>query len=87
MDQELLRIMEFAVGGADMAEYLPLLEEELAYRRTIGSGARGAWIGDVDAMNNDSPIDLVTGAFSYSGRIASTRAGSRPSPIGRTSTR
>ena len=31
-DEELLRIMEFAVGGADMASYLPLLEEELAYR-------------------------------------------------------
>jgi 4-hydroxyacetophenone monooxygenase len=31
-DAELLRIMEYAVGGADMAEYLPLLEEELAYR-------------------------------------------------------
>jgi 4-hydroxyacetophenone monooxygenase len=30
---ELLQIMEFAVGGgADMAEYLPLLEEELAIR-------------------------------------------------------
>src|SRR5829696_2276131 len=31
-DEDLLRIMEFAVGGADMAAYLPLLEEELAYR-------------------------------------------------------
>src|SRR3954447_3126577 len=31
-DDVLLRIMEFAVGGADMAAYLPLLEEELAYR-------------------------------------------------------
>jgi 4-hydroxyacetophenone monooxygenase len=31
-DAQLLQIMEFAVGGADMAEYLPLLEEELAYR-------------------------------------------------------
>ena len=26
------QIMEFAVGGADMAAYLPLLEEELAFR-------------------------------------------------------
>ena len=26
------RIMEYAVGGAEMAAYLPLLEEELAYR-------------------------------------------------------
>ena len=31
-DDILLRIMEFSVGGAAMAEYLPLLEEELAYR-------------------------------------------------------
>ena len=31
-DDVLLRIMEYAVGGADMAAYLPLLEEELAYR-------------------------------------------------------
>ena len=26
------RIMEYAVGGTEMAAYLPLLEEELAYR-------------------------------------------------------
>jgi 4-hydroxyacetophenone monooxygenase len=31
-DAELLRIMEYAVGGAAMDDYLPLLEEELAYR-------------------------------------------------------
>jgi 4-hydroxyacetophenone monooxygenase len=31
-DEQLLRIMEYAVGGADMAAYLPLLEEELAFR-------------------------------------------------------
>jgi 4-hydroxyacetophenone monooxygenase len=31
-DDVLLRILEHAVGGAEMAEYLPLLEEELAYR-------------------------------------------------------
>ncbi len=31
-DENLLRIMEFAVGGANMKPYLPLLEEELAYR-------------------------------------------------------
>jgi len=31
-DADLLRIMEFAVGGAEMPDYLPLLEEELAYR-------------------------------------------------------
>src|SRR5690348_13304556 len=31
-DDVLLRIMEATVGGADMDAYLPLLEEELAYR-------------------------------------------------------
>jgi 4-hydroxyacetophenone monooxygenase len=31
-DDDLLRIMEASVGGADMDAYLPLLEEELAYR-------------------------------------------------------
>ena len=31
-DDEVLRIMEFAVGGSGMAPYLPLLEEELAHR-------------------------------------------------------
>ena len=31
-DHDVLRIMEFAVGGGDMAPYLPLLEEELAHR-------------------------------------------------------
>ena len=32
-DDVLLRIMEYAVGGAEMAAYLPLLEEELALPR------------------------------------------------------
>ncbi|GAC1314477.1 MAG: NAD(P)/FAD-dependent oxidoreductase [Acidimicrobiales bacterium] len=31
-DEELLEIMEFAVGGEEMADYLGLLEEELAFR-------------------------------------------------------
>jgi 4-hydroxyacetophenone monooxygenase len=31
-DEQLLEIMRYTVGGADMAAYLPLLEEELAYR-------------------------------------------------------
>jgi 4-hydroxyacetophenone monooxygenase len=31
-DDVLLKIMQYAVGGGDMAAYLPLLEEELAYR-------------------------------------------------------
>jgi 4-hydroxyacetophenone monooxygenase len=33
LDQDVLRIMEYAVGGgAEMADYLPLLEEELGHR-------------------------------------------------------
>jgi 4-hydroxyacetophenone monooxygenase len=31
-DEDVLRIMEFAVGGSDMGSYLPLVEEELAHR-------------------------------------------------------
>jgi len=31
-DADLLRIMEYAVGGSEMEPYLPLLEEELAHR-------------------------------------------------------
>jgi len=31
-EEDVQRIMEFAVGGADMAAYIPLLEEELAHR-------------------------------------------------------
>src|SRR5207344_1430105 len=31
-DGQLLQILEFTVGGGEMAPYLPLLEEELAYR-------------------------------------------------------
>ena len=31
-EDEMLQIMEFAVGGTNMADYLPLLEEELAAR-------------------------------------------------------
>ena len=31
-ERDVLRIMEFAVGGGDMASYLPLLEEELAHQ-------------------------------------------------------
>jgi 4-hydroxyacetophenone monooxygenase len=37
-DEDVLKIMEFAVGGSDMGEYLPLLEEELGHR---GEDRRG----------------------------------------------
>ena len=37
-EADVQRIMEFAVGGADMAAYIPLLEEELAHR---GEDRRG----------------------------------------------
>jgi 4-hydroxyacetophenone monooxygenase len=40
-DRDLARIMEFCVGGADMADYVPLLSEELAL---LGQDRRGpAW--------------------------------------------
>ncbi|MEZ5215914.1 MAG: hypothetical protein R2715_04775 [Ilumatobacteraceae bacterium] len=42
-DDELLRIMEFAVGGAEMRAYLPLLEEELAYRGRTAGRRIGTW--------------------------------------------
>ena len=37
-DAALLQILEYTVGGVPMGEYLPLLEEELAYR---GEDRRG----------------------------------------------
>ena len=51
--------MEFAVGGAEMAEYLPLLEEELAYR---GEDRRAPdWRKDELAPDVDFDV-LIIGA-------------------------
>jgi 4-hydroxyacetophenone monooxygenase len=66
----LLQIMEFAVGGgADMASYLPLLEEELAVR---GEDRRApAWHKDEIAPNVDFEV-LIVGA-GMSGLLAAHR--------------
>jgi 4-hydroxyacetophenone monooxygenase len=68
-DEDVLRIMEFAVGGAEMADYLPLLEEELAHR---GEDRRApAWHKDDVAPGADFRV-LVIGA-GESGLLAGYR--------------
>lgn len=68
-DATLLSIMEFAVGGAEMAPYLPLLEEELAYR---GEDRRAPqWRVDDVAPGTDFEV-LVIGA-GMSGILAAHR--------------
>ena len=66
---ELRRIMEFAVGGADMAEYLPLLEEELALR---GDDRRGPAWHKADVAP-DSPFRVVVIGAGMSGLLAAHR--------------
>ena len=61
-DDLLLRIMEFAVGGAEMAEYLPLLEEELAYR---GEDRRApGWQKDEVAPDVDFRVAVIGAGMS-----------------------
>lgn len=68
-DEHVLRIMEYAVGGADMAAYLPLLEEELAHR---GEDRRApTWRKDDIAPDVDFRV-IVIGA-GMSGLLASHR--------------
>ena len=68
-DDDLLRILEYAVGGGEMADYLPLLEEELAYR---GEDRRApAWHKDDLAPDVDFRV-LVIGA-GMSGLLAAHR--------------
>ena len=68
-DAQLLRIMEFAVGGAEMAEYLPLLEEELSFR---GEDRRApTWTKDDVAP--DVAFQVVVIGAGMSGLLAAHR--------------
>jgi 4-hydroxyacetophenone monooxygenase len=61
-DAVLQRIMEYAVGGADMGAYLPLLEEELAYR---GEDRRApGWQKDNVAPGVDFRVVIVGSGMS-----------------------
>ncbi len=68
-DADVLRIMSHAVGGFDVADYLPLLEEELSHR---GEDRRGpTWHKDDVAPDADFRV-LVVGA-GMSGLLAGHR--------------
>ncbi|HET6771755.1 MAG TPA: NAD(P)/FAD-dependent oxidoreductase [Acidimicrobiales bacterium] len=68
-DDDVLRIMAYAVGGGEMADYLPLLEEELAHR---GEDRRApTWHKDDVAPDVDFRV-LVIGA-GESGLLAGHR--------------
>ena len=68
-DEQLLEIMSYAVGGAEMRPYLPLLEEELAYR---GEDRRApGWRKDEIAPDVDFRV-LIVGA-GMSGLLAAHR--------------
>jgi 4-hydroxyacetophenone monooxygenase len=70
-DEDLLRIMEFAVGGVDMAAYLPLLEEELAYR---GEDRRAPdWHKDDVAPDTTFTVAIIGAGMS--GLLAAHRLG------------
>jgi 4-hydroxyacetophenone monooxygenase len=61
-DDDLLQIMEFAVGGTEMAAYLPLLEEELAYR---GEDRRGpGWTKAEIAPDVDFTVAIIGAGMS-----------------------
>jgi 4-hydroxyacetophenone monooxygenase len=61
-DADLLRIMEFAVGGTGMGEYLPLLEEELAHR---GEDRRApGWRLDEVAPGTDMTVAVIGAGMS-----------------------
>ena len=68
-DEKLLEIMEYCVGGGEMRDYLPLLEEELAYRGE-DRRAPGWSIGDI-APGVDLEV-LIIGA-GMSGLLAAHR--------------
>jgi 4-hydroxyacetophenone monooxygenase len=68
-DDRLLLIMEFAVGGSGMAEYLPLLEEELAFR---GEDRRAPTWSKNDVAP-DVPFHVVVIGAGMSGLLAAHR--------------
>ena len=68
-DAELQQILEFAVGGSEMAAYLPLLEEELAYR---GEDRRGPGWTKAD-LAPDVDFNVVIVGAGMSGILAGHR--------------
>jgi 4-hydroxyacetophenone monooxygenase len=61
-DADLQRILEHTVGGAEMAAYLPLLEEELAYR---GEDRRApGWVKDDLAPGVDFSVVVIGAGMS-----------------------
>jgi 4-hydroxyacetophenone monooxygenase len=61
-DDGLLEIMQYTVGGAEMAAYLPLLEEELAYR---GEDRRApAWQVDRVAPGREFRVAIIGAGMS-----------------------
>ena len=61
-DEQLLAIMQYTVGGAEMREYLPLLEEELAYR---GEDRRApGWHKDDIAPDVDFRVVIIGAGMS-----------------------
>ena len=61
-DADLQRILEYTVGGAEMGAYLPLLEEELAYR---GEDRRApGWSRDSIAPDTDFLVVIIGAGMS-----------------------
>ncbi len=68
-DTDLLRILEFTVGGGEMVDYLPLLEEELAYR---GEDRRApSW--QLTELAPDRSFEVVIIGAGMSGLLAAHR--------------
>lgn len=68
-DEDLLEILEFTVGGVEMAPYLPLLEEELAFRgedRRAPSWHKATVAPDID-------VNVVVIGAGMSGLLAGHR--------------
>jgi 4-hydroxyacetophenone monooxygenase len=68
-DDQLAKIMEFVVGGTDMSEYVPLLEEELAL---LGEDRRGPTWHKAD-IAPDTEFRVVVIGAGMSGLLAAHR--------------